>query len=233
MTEQATTHNTLSANLADWTIQLIRAEGLGRGDALPTARDLAQRFGVSTPTMREALRSLQATEIVEIKHGSGIYVGPNIGRTVLPNRNAGVLSPERFDELLEARLLVEPRLAELAAGNRTPEQVHRLRECLERAAGRIGDDAALHTENMDFHRLIAEAAGNSVLAEVVDSLLSVHGPEQRQILHIYNDRERDHAEHLDILAAIEAGKPVVARRLITKHLEVVREIVAANVSEES
>ncbi len=75
----------LSERLADGIVEIIRTERLGPGDALASSRELAQRFEVTTPTVREALRRLEATGIVEFRHGSGTYVGAGIERRLLAN----------------------------------------------------------------------------------------------------------------------------------------------------
>jgi len=75
----------LSDRLTEGLLALIGEQSLAPGDALPTVRALAARFEVTTPTIREALRRLQATDAVRLRHGSGIYVGPGIYRTLLPN----------------------------------------------------------------------------------------------------------------------------------------------------
>src|SRR3954451_13851763 len=85
---------TLTDDLAAGVLDLIRADGLRSGDPLPGARDLARRVGVSPPAVREALRRLQPTQAVEIRHGSGIYLGRNLERVVLPMPNAQSLSAE-------------------------------------------------------------------------------------------------------------------------------------------
>jgi GntR family transcriptional repressor for pyruvate dehydrogenase complex len=216
---------TLTDDLAAGVLDLIRADGLGSGDPLPAARDLARRFGVSTPTLREALRRLQATQAIEIRHGSGIYVGRNLERVVLPNPNAQSLTAERFHELLDARLVIEPELARRAAVHRTEAQLATLRERLAKAERTLDDDALLHEENMAFHRAVAAAAGNRVLSEVIDSLLAVHAAEQREILRIYDDRVRDLEEHRQILAALSAGNADDAYRLSRQHLEGVRSVI--------
>ena len=64
---------------------IIREGGLRPGDAIPSARELAKRFAITTPTVREALRKLEATGAVEFRHGSGTYVGPTINNVVLAN----------------------------------------------------------------------------------------------------------------------------------------------------
>lgn len=218
--------HTLSDALIERLLTLIRTEGLRPGDRLPSSRVLATRFAVATPTVREALRRLQATGAVEFRHGSGVYVSPSLDRVVLPNPHMPALATEQLSQLLEARLLVEPYLAASAARSREPDSRNRLRAALTKAEHHlIGDDAALHEANMAFHRAVAAASGNTVLHEVIDSLLLVHAGEQREIQRIFDDRVRDHEEHQAVLAAIEADDPERASDLMRRHLEDVRSVV--------
>ncbi|GAA3473105.1 FadR/GntR family transcriptional regulator [Nonomuraea roseola] len=213
----------LSGVLTEQVLGLISDSGLQPGDRLPTTRELAQRFSVTTPTLREALRRLEATGAIEMRHGSGLYVGADIERIVLPNPNMRSMPGGQLLDLLDARILIEPPLAGLAAGRPGAEE---LREVLGEAARHLsGQDAELHEANMTFHRVSARLAGNSVLEEVVDSLLSVHAPEQREILRIYDDRRRDYDEHLTILEAIEAGDARAAEELMRAHLIDVKTVV--------
>lgn len=221
----------LSDALIGRVVDLIRTEGLGPGDRLPSARVLAERFAVATPTIREALRQLQATGAIDIRHGSGMYVNAALDRVVIANPNLPTLDAERLAELLDARLLVEPYLAGLAARHRSPATTAALRRSLDAAEQHLaGDDTRLHEANMAFHRAVATASGHRILHEVLDSLLSVHAGEQREILQIFDDRSRDHEEHRSVLAAIEAGSEDRARRLMRRHLEDVADVVARRMS---
>jgi GntR family transcriptional repressor for pyruvate dehydrogenase complex len=215
-------------------VELIRGEGLGPGDRLPAARVLAQRFAVATPTMREALRRLQATGAIDIRHGSGMYVNAALDRVVMANPNQPRLDSEQLVQLLDARLLVEPYLAGLAARHRGGSALTELRGLLSIAEGCLaGDDGRLHEANMAFHRAVAAASGHRILHEVLDSLLSVHAGEQREILQLFDDRSRDHVEHRAVLAAIEAGRPSQARQLMRRHLEDVTDVVRARLASSS
>lgn len=220
----------LSDTLTGRLLDLIRDEGLRPGDRLPSARVLAERFAVATPTLREALRRLQATGAIEMRHGSGVYVSGTVGRLVLPNPNMPELQGEQLLQLLDARLLLEPYLAGLAANRREPARLSALRETLATAerhlSGKPGDDAALHEANMAFHRAVAEASGHRVLYEVIDSLLWAHAGDQREILQLFDDRDRDHDEHRAVLQAIEAGDGERAGDLMRRHLAEVRGVVA-------
>jgi GntR family transcriptional regulator, transcriptional repressor for pyruvate dehydrogenase complex len=217
----------LSSSLADRMLKLIRDEGLRPGDRLPSTKDLAQRFAVTTPTLREALRGLEVTGTVELRHGSGVYVGPGLDRVVLPNPNVRRLRDAQLLQLLDARLMIEPPVAELAARNAAPGDLAGMEAILAEAGDRVGrDDELLHTSTMSFHRAVAWTAGNMVLSEVVDSLLTVHASEQREILEIFDDRQRDHEQHCAILDAISRGDVATANERMRSHLHDVREAIA-------
>lgn len=220
------TRPSLSDALTERMLELIGEGGLKPGDRLPSTRELSQRFAVTTPTLREALRRLEATGAIEMRHGSGIYVGAAIERIVLPNPNMRAMRGVQLLELLDARILIEPPLAALAAQRSADIDRARLRALLDEAARHLrGDDAVLHDANMTFHRETARAAGNRVLDEVVDSLLTAHASEQREILRIFDDRRRDHDEHLAILEAIEARDAVAAEDLMKAHLLDVKTVI--------
>jgi GntR family transcriptional repressor for pyruvate dehydrogenase complex len=205
----------LSAGLVDY----IQHRRLGAGDQLETVRALAERFGVAVPTLREALRRLEANGMVELRHGSGIYVGPNISRLVLPNPMPGAVSRQRLADLLDARLQIEPHIVAKAAEVRDPEGIAKLREGIAEAERCIAeDDEGLWLVNLELHRDLAATAGNPVLTEVVESLLLVHSVEQRQILAIYGDKHHDFLEHRQLVEAVVAGDVEEARRLAREHL---------------
>jgi GntR family transcriptional repressor for pyruvate dehydrogenase complex len=220
------TRPSLSDALTERMLELIRTGGHRPGDRLPSTRELSQRFAVTTPTLREALRRLEATGAIEMRHGSGIYVGADIERLVLPNPNMREMHAAQLLELLGARIVIEPPLAAMAAARATGEELVVLQRVLEAAARHLrGQDAELHDTNMTFHRATARLAGNSVLHEVVDSLLTVHGPEQREILQLFDDRRRDYDEHLAILEAIEAHDAAAAEERMRAHLVDVKTVI--------
>jgi DNA-binding FadR family transcriptional regulator len=211
----------LSERLATGVLDLIAEQRLTPGDALPTVRSLADRFGVTPPTIREALRRLQATDAVRLKHGSGIYVGPGVLRTLMPNPNSAPIDGEQILNLVEARLVIEPGIAALAAQYRTDAQVARLesavgtalREQLPRGARR-------------FHHELASASGNPVLYEVVDSLLAVRQREHRVMRGLIADRVHDHDQHHAIFVAVRDREPAAAAELTRQHLQELRDGIA-------
>jgi DNA-binding FadR family transcriptional regulator len=215
----------LSERLAAGLLDLITRDGLRRGDPLPSVKELAARFSVTPPTMREALRRLQATDAVELRHGSGVYVGEGVHRTLMPNPNSAVTDYAALAlELVEARLVIEPGIAALAAEHRHEAALERLELALETAT-RAPDDPRPH---LNFHRELAMASGNRMLYEVVDSLLVVRNREQRTLRRMIADRRRDYDEHRAILAAVRAGDAAAAESLTRDHLRQLRYTVAPN-----
>ncbi len=224
----------LTVFLSQQLMQLIRDQDLKPGDRLPSARDLASRFSVATPTIREALRQLQATGIVDIRHGSGIYVRRDSERMMLANPAYGELETQTIMQVLEARLLIEPHLSQLAATTATDEQVAELEALLVRAERALEnpDDRYL-TANYDLHTAIARASGNVVLLNVVQSLLEMYSTE----LHVVDPnsslaeiRARDHARHRLVVSAIAAGDGKTAFQAMAGHIESARETIEFRVT---
>lgn len=215
-------------DLAEGMLTFIRDQGLVEGDRLPSAGNLARRFGVAVPTLREALRRLEATGALRIRHGSGVYVS-DLSRLILANPHRNALEAETIIQLLEARELVEPHLAELAAHKRTSAQLKELEEILSQSESSLADDANLTTSNMAFHQAIAHCAGNVVLAQTIDTIVELYAPEQEVILRLYGDRKADHAEHKQILTAIRDKDAARAARRMRAHLAGVRRVVVESV----
>lgn len=212
----------LSAYLSQQILSLIRDRGLRPGDRLPSAKALADKFAVATPTMREALRRLQATGIIDIRHGSGIYVRRDRERLMLSNPSYGELETHTILQVLDARHLIEPHLAKLAAIHADESEIAQLRELISQAEEVFGhaDDSYLKI-NILIHSAIARASGNLVLAHVVESLIELYSAE----LHLVDPnhslveiRARDHARHRLIFSAIEAHDADAAFAAMSDHL---------------
>jgi GntR family transcriptional repressor for pyruvate dehydrogenase complex len=223
----------LSQQLSEQILELIEAGDLRPGDKLPTMRTLAQTFAVATPTLRESLRRLQAIGAVDIRHGSGIYVKHARQGIMIANPHFGELSADSILQLLEARILIEPSLAERAAERIQDRDIQRLEAILKDAGQLLNDhDAELHDVNMGFHMAIARISGNMILAQVFESLIKLYTHEQLGILAIFNARLQDHQDHLLIFDAIRDHEPALARERMESHLTSVRGVVERRLSVE-
>jgi len=224
----------LSNQLANGVIELIRERKLMPGDRLPTARELAETFEVATPTMREALRKLQATGVVDIRHGSGIYVLRAEQRLVVANPGYGDLETHTILQILDARLLVEPHLAELAARNIDADRLAAIARVVERAAEEIRLRDYLES-NVQFHTLVARASGNLVLAQIIESLIELYSVELDQVdpnLLLVDGRTQDNAVHREIYAALATGDGQAAYDAMSRHLQAAVEAVSIRLTPE-
>lgn len=222
---------TLSGDLAQAVVALVNDEGLRPGDPLDSLKVLAARFDVAVPTMREALRRLEGLGVLDFRHGSGIYVGANAGRRVLANPVSPRPDSHQLVELLEARRLIEPQIAMLAAQVRDPAGLGWMEEELSRAKQQVEvGDANLWMTNLEFHRAVAATSGNGVLTEILDSIVLIHGEEQKEILRLHGDAREDYTEHEHIAGCVRDGDPDAARDAAFTHLDHVVEVIRARIS---
>jgi GntR family transcriptional repressor for pyruvate dehydrogenase complex len=195
------------------------------GDRLPAERELADEFGVSRPTVREAMLALEIRGFVEARHGSGIYVREN------PDPGA----PRELDigafELTEARLLFEGEAAALAATTITDEELAGLEALLRDMAEENEGEYKGEQADRSFHVGIAEATRNSAIAMVVETLwdLRYRSPLCRHMLR----RAREVGvkprvdDHQALFEALAARDPQKARLAMREHLERVMDAILA------
>ncbi|WP_327010925.1 FCD domain-containing protein [Dactylosporangium sp. NBC_01737] len=192
--------------------QMIVDGRLAPGQRLPAERELSELLGISRPTLRETIRSLVGLNILESRHGAGTFVAALDTATLLePMQFVMALNERTLGELFEARLLLEPALAALAAQRATDAQVAAMRAAIG-GAEQIEADVRLH-------RLIAESSGNALLAAMLESL-STLGRSSRSITSARPGvRRRTAADHEAIVVAVERRDPDAARAAMTAHLE--------------
>ncbi|NJD11643.1 MAG: FadR family transcriptional regulator [Gemmatimonadetes bacterium] len=216
----------LSDRLARRIRKLIQSGNYQQGDRLPAIMEMARRFGVGHPTVREALKKLEAMGVVEIRHGAGVFVSRSQEVLLLASPDyAGIVTRKLLLDLVQTRIPLEVEAISCAARHATPAHLARMRELLDRAVGNLDDDEQLNTANMGFHREIALASNNSVLAQIVNVLSDLFGDEQRLILDIFGSRAEDHREHVALLEALEARDEALCAELMRKHLEGVRQAI--------
>lgn len=216
----------LADDLAERIVKMIRSGGYEAGDRLPAIMAMARSFGVGHPTLREALKKLEIVGAVEIKHGSGVFVGRGHESLLVSNPVfQGEVSKDLMLDLVEARIPIEISSAGMAATNGSEEQFEHLEDLLVEAGQNLNDDARLSAINMTFHRDIAAASGNTVLVQMQEVLSKLFQREQRVLLGIHGSRRKDHEEHLGILSALRMRDSGLAEELMQAHLEWVREVI--------
>ena len=206
--------------------QLIGEGRLKSGDRLPPERDLAEKFMVSRTSVREALRALQSRGLIEIRAGEGAYIR-DVSVETLIEPLALVILPHReaVGELFEARRLLEPAIAALAARRATREEIQEMERILEDqakevAGGRTGmlQDGALHTA-------IANSAHNRAITRIVNALMDLLTQSREESLHTPGRPTRSHEDHRRILEAVRRRDEVAAHRSMLDHLIAVETLV--------
>jgi GntR family transcriptional repressor for pyruvate dehydrogenase complex len=220
--------STVARYVTEQVLALIERDGLARGDRLPSVQALARQLSVAAPTVRESLRQLQALGVIELRHGSGVYVRDAQRRVLLANPFPGQLETRTIFDLLEARLLIEPHLTALAAVVAADDELDDLAVALDHAGEQLdGPDEVLNSLNMGFHRGVARLSRSSVLSQAIESIIDVYAAEQMVILRLYDDRRRDHEQHLGIFEALRRRDADEAAELMRVHIEGVRSVLSA------
>ena len=192
------------------------------GDRLPHEAALAERFKVSRPAVREALRVLELQGLVRVEHGfrGGAYVGQASSAHVTQALET-MLRLEHIDraEIYTARRYLEPSVAALAAGRLDEPTTAMLEENLAECARRLEAGRSAFTSNLDFHRLVAGACGNPILTLMTDAVLELlRVVEHRKPSDAAVNREASHA-HAAIFAGLRAGDDKRAKTAMQAHLE--------------
>jgi GntR family transcriptional regulator, galactonate operon transcriptional repressor len=187
------------------------------------AADLEADLGVSRTVVREALRVLAAKGLVDPRQRRGTVVRPRgewhlFDPDVLRWEFADS-STSLFESLAEVRRIVEPAIAALAARRRSPEDVARLGEALERMASAGTDPAGSTEADLAFHRTLAQCCHNELLPPIQEIILV--GLRARDlVVHATRPGAEATRLHSDVLAAVREGDPDAAERAMRVLLEV-------------
>jgi DNA-binding FadR family transcriptional regulator len=211
-----------SSAIADQIRAAIVGGRLGTGDRLPPERELAEQFGVSRVTVRDALRALEATGLVKVRvgaHGGAFVTAPTSALVAQAMSDMMAMAAVTPDEVVEARLVVELGTVTLACQRATEDDLEQLRGLCDHAREQLAAKKYTRELSWRFHALVAHAAHNGAvegLAHSFRTTLSLHP------LRVREPRARSHAltvdEHFRIYEAIERRDGEAARREMAAHL---------------
>jgi GntR family transcriptional regulator, transcriptional repressor for pyruvate dehydrogenase complex len=194
------------------------------GSYLPPAGDLLEEFGVSRPTLREALNALETDGLVRLRRG------PNGGAIVQSPDNGAIIRQLGFllryagttiEQLMDVRILVDPLAARLVAEQGSAEGVELIRQSLvrQRALKPTSSHEEWFKENLYFHWAIASASGNPVVRVLSESLHNISLDGGLKIRFKRSERDRSIEEHQAVFDAIAAGDGAKAAEMLRRHLE--------------
>ena len=220
--------NTAGGKVVEYVLEMIEAGRLRPGDRLPPERDLAEQVGVSRASLRSGLRSLQAMGVMNARQGSGTYIvagPPRLGEG--PLRFLAALHGFTHEEMFEARAVLEVGGTYLAAAKATPEQMAVMADEVTGMFASIDNPTEYLLHDVQFHRAVAAASQNPVLATLVDTLAQLVWETRRETV-VQSTNLKESAEmHQRIYRAIRARDVERARREMAEHLEAARRAVVS------
>lgn len=200
--------------------EMILAGELAPGDRLPPEKELSERLGLSRSSLREAVKALDLIRVLDVRRGDGTYVTSLEPRLLLEAMSfvVDLHDDQSVLEIFAVRRILEPAASALAAQHADEEHLARLRGLIT-GVGETAGVEKLVEHDLEFHRCIAEAAGNSYLASLIDSLSSntVRARIWRGITQ-ENSVDRTLREHQAILDAIARGDADLASALTIVHV---------------
>jgi GntR family transcriptional repressor for pyruvate dehydrogenase complex len=204
-------------------VEHIRAQlqsgALKAGDKLPPEREFARVLGISRSSLRAGIGYLAAMGLLQVRHGVGAFISESptqFGAASLPFLEA--LHGIEASQLFEARRVLEGHIAELAAARSSERHLAQMAEELEEMEATVGSPQDYLIHDVRFHRIVAQASGNNILAAIMESLTGALYAERRANAERATDLKITTAFHRDIYRAIRAGNARAAHAAMERHL---------------
>jgi GntR family transcriptional repressor for pyruvate dehydrogenase complex len=199
-------HDSAGDAARDAVRKLVTGGGYRPGDRLPPERELAQSLGLSRPTVREAIRRLIESGLLESRHGSGTYV-----------------ADIDIDAVSAVRLQLEPYAAALAARTPQADVRARLGALIKVLSTQMNDPETFVATDIQIHLTLAEASGNPVLCDVLERLTDLAAVSRGITSPVY-DARRATLRHLRaVVRAVRTCDPDAAAAAMEAHLVAVAE----------
>lgn len=220
-------------------LELIRTGSLRAGDRLPPERELIEIFGISRPSLREALRALSTLGVVKAQHGGGAYVSDLDARTLLAPLDFYLsLTKANLAEAFDSRRVIEIEIVRRAAVKASRAEIRQLGEIIKAHATVHDDPVGFRILDSRFHETISEIAGNAVLQRIAYGLYNLGLDFQN-----FDRRARSEpgliaqssSDHAEIASAISAHDPDRAAGAMAQHIRNIelstQKIISAGVGE--
>jgi GntR family transcriptional repressor for pyruvate dehydrogenase complex len=198
---------------------LIENGTLQPGDKIPPERDLARSLKISRASLRTGIGYLAAMGVMKIRHGVGTFVvdgPPDLGKGSLSL--IGALHGFQSWQMFEARILLESNLAALAAERGKEEHHAAMAEEVAEMFAAINSPIEYLIHDVVFHRIIAQASGNPILAAIMETVTSSMYDKRRKTVERATDLRESAEMHREIYRAIRTRNPEESRRLMEEHL---------------
>jgi DNA-binding FadR family transcriptional regulator len=205
----------------------ILEHGLRPGDSLKPEAELARLFGVSRNSVREAVKALESTGVLETRRGSGVYIKDFSFAPLLDNLPYGLMQgPRALAELVALRKALESAMIADAMRALTPASVTALRETLATMLERAESKDGFAEQDREFHRLLFADLGNAMLLQLFDLFWVAYHRAAPSVPH--RDPMEIYGMHAAILDAVLSGDPEQARDAVRQHYVGIEERVTGS-----
>ena len=212
----------ISATIVDQIRALIHQGQLSQGDRLPSERELCASFGVSRVTIRDALRVLESSGLIEIRvgaHGGAYVTAPSTSNISAGLTDMLAMSSLSGAEITEARIIFEMGIVELVCQRAVQEDFDALEEICQRSVVSLESGSYDMDLSAEFHIRMTQSAHNRTLDLIVESF---QGPLRYSLLEAQHTAptmgDPGVSEHREILKALIARDALMAREILYKHL---------------
>lgn len=197
---------------------------LGAGYQLPTERELAEQFGVSRTAVREAMKALAQSGLIEVRPGRGTFVIDGAPRAA--KHSLGLVmkigQAVNYSDLIEIREILELEIAGLAAQRATEEHIAAMRDVVAAMDHAMDNSDAYIEGDLDFHLALAQATQNALVPILIDPIVDLLR-EQRKRIFERGGAGRGQEGHKRILDAVIRHDPEAAREAMRAHLKQARQ----------
>lgn len=200
--------------------QMIVEGTLRPGEPLPAERDLAQRFGVSRGSVRDAVRMLELIGLLDTRHGEGTFVQElSVDNLVTPLATVLAANQRLQEELLDVRRMFEPAVARQAAARVTDEELAEMQHILDAQQAKVEAGQTAIAEDSAFHCAIARATHNQVVARIMETVNDLLIESRKITLRQEGRPLRSLEGHRAVVAALRRRDPEAAFRAMHAHVD--------------
>ncbi|RTR36009.1 FadR family transcriptional regulator [Robertmurraya yapensis] len=212
----------VSESVVEQIEKMIEHGSFQSGEKLPSVREMCEMFGVGRSAIRDAIITLKGKGTVDIRQGEGTYVCRFDSSKIFNNH---LIIPESSDvrALFQVRKILEPGIAEMAASNRTDEQLAEIEAILSNKTTNGWE------EDYNFHMTIAKASRNQIIYQLIQFISTTTKKHMNDFHQFIQEDpklvEKINEQHKEIFLALKETTPELAKNKMTEHLEYVETIL--------
>ncbi|WP_422446409.1 FadR/GntR family transcriptional regulator [Thermoanaerobacterium sp. DL9XJH110] len=219
MLEKENYRNNLSYEVANAIKKMIVEKKFIAGSKLPNENELSKLMNVSRSTVREAVKLLASNNIVKIVRGKGTFVSEKPGLINDPLGVGFIEDKNLLYSLFETRLIIEPKVAALAAQRAQPDDLVRFSEVLEKMRGVISSRQVHKDVDIEFHSIIAKVSKNPIIERIVPIIIESITKGYYETINVPGSAEKALLSHERIFEAIKNHNKAEAEKQMRLHLK--------------